>query len=320
MTQKFKMTVPAIRLKITGKCNRSCAFCHQEGDMKEIEDVVADEEFFDCIKTLTSILGVSRIMITGGEPTLHPQLKEIISNVKAKEISLTTNGIKLYNIEQWQILKKAGLKKVAISVNDVLPEKFLQLEIKNRQRKWAETSLNNQFQNIINLEIVGIPTRVNIVVYNNYISVYEVIEKLRLFQKVNYFEIRLLNDLNHVEISQGIISKVCDTLKVKEIQACQRSGSSNVTRYYHAKDGFKFSTKVSFPYFFAPICDDCCIKRNCLEGFYGVRVEKRKGEYFIRLCLYKQSSEVLMPWKVFINTGLAEKIKAISKKINPSAF
>ena len=156
MDQKFKMSVSAIRLKITGKCNRSCSFCHQEGDMKWIEDVVVNEEFFNCIKTLSSVLDVSRIMITGGEPTLHPQLKEIISNVKAKEVSLTTNGIKLYNVEQWQKFKKAGLKKVAISINDVLPEKFLQLEIKNRQRKNYKDhrqspvfggSENNQTQN-----------------------------------------------------------------------------------------------------------------------------------------------------------------------------
>lgn len=314
MTQKFRMTVPAIRLKITGKCNRSCSFCHQEGDMKGVENVIVDEKFFNCIEALTNILDVSRIMITGGEPTLHPQLKEIISNIKAKEISLTTNGIKLYNVKQWHKFKKAGLKKVTISINDVLPEKFLQLEIKNHRRKWAETSLNNQLQNVVNLGMVGIPARVNAVVYSNYVSICEVIEKLRFLQRVKYFEIRLLNDLSHAKISQEIISKVCDTFKVKEMQVYQRSGSSSVTRYYHAKNGFKFSTKVSFPYFFAPICNDCCIKRSCLEGFYGVRVEKREGEYFIRLCLYKQSPEILMPWKVFINTGLAEKIKAVSKK------
>ncbi|MEK7635929.1 MAG: radical SAM protein [Patescibacteria group bacterium] len=314
MAQKFRMTVPAIRLKITGKCNRSCSFCHQEGDMKRIEDVVVNEAFFNCIETLSNTLGVSRIMITGGEPTLHPQLKEIISSVKANEVSLTTNGIKLYSIKQWQNFKKAGLNKATISINDVSPERFLELETRKRHWEWAEKSLNNQLQNIINLGIAEIPVRVNVIVYSNYISICEVIEKLKFLQRVNYFEIRLLNNLNQIEISQEIISKVRKTLEVKEIQIYQRSGSSSVTRYYRAKDGFEFSTKIAFPYFFTQICDDCSIKQNCLEGFYGVRIEKIKEEYFVRLCLYKQSSDVLMPWKVFVDTGLAKKVKTISAK------
>ncbi len=84
-----------------------------------------------------------------------------------------------------------------------------------------------------------------------------------------------------------------------------------MTRYYEASDGFHFSTKVAFPYFFGGICDGCAIKKSCFEGFYGVRVERRADEYFVRLCIYKQTPDVVMPWQEFLGSGLAGKLRAM---------
>lgn len=314
MTRKIQLVDPVIRLKITGRCNRSCYFCHQEGDMKGIDSIIANREFFDCIENLSNALGISRIILTGGEPMLHPQLSGIISGIKADEISLTTNGIRLYNTDQWHDFKERGLTKVTISIHDVSLDKFLQLETKKRNRNWAEKSLNNQLQNIVNVSAAGISTRVNTVVYNDYASVLQTINALRFLKRICNFEIRLLNNLTQLTISQKILLRIYETLKVEEVRVSQRFGSSNVTTYYRAKDGFEFSTKVSFPYFFGLVCGGCLIRKSCFEGFYGVRVEARKGEYFVRLCLYKQSSDVLMSWKYFIDSGLAEKIRRASSQ------
>ena len=35
-----EITLPALRVKVSGACNRSCNFCHEEGDMKTILPVV----------------------------------------------------------------------------------------------------------------------------------------------------------------------------------------------------------------------------------------------------------------------------------------
>jgi hypothetical protein len=73
--------------------------------------------------------------------------------------------------------------------------------------------------------------------------------------------------------------------------------------------GFRLSAKISFPYFFAPVCDGCVIKKVCMEGFYGTRLERRRDGYYIRLCIYKHTPEVLLPWKEFVASNLVDQIR-----------
>ena len=82
------ITPPAVRLKITGNCNRSCFFCHQEGDMEGIFNISPDIKFFECLDNMISALCINRIMVTGGEPLLHPQLLEIINGIKSNHAEL----------------------------------------------------------------------------------------------------------------------------------------------------------------------------------------------------------------------------------------
>ncbi len=308
MVHELKIKIPAIRIKITGGCNRSCFFCHEEGAMRDIESMKADE-LFDCIHVLMESLGISHVMITGGEPMLHPQLREIIAGINADTISLTTNGTKEQTDVWWEDLKTLGLSRVTISIHDIDPVDFLKLELRTHDLQWAKDSIQYQFRNLRTLCTTGIPTRVNVVVYNNYTATLQILNSLRAVQQEDKFEIRLLNNLHDIESSQSIITKLCENLKAEIVWMYQRAGSSNVTKYYRAIDGFQFSTKVAFPYFFAPVCEHCKIKDVCFEGFYGVRVEAREGRYFVRLCIYKQSPDILMPWMEFINSGLAEELR-----------
>jgi molybdenum cofactor biosynthesis enzyme MoaA len=59
------ITIPSLRVKITGICNRSCNFCNEEGDMRTIKSVEPNKKFFECINTLAKILAIKRVMITG---------------------------------------------------------------------------------------------------------------------------------------------------------------------------------------------------------------------------------------------------------------
>lgn len=65
-----------IRLLLTNMCNRKCSFCHNEGMSKEnhlIIDCDKIRDFYPIFKQLTN-----RIILTGGEPLLHPQLDKIL--------------------------------------------------------------------------------------------------------------------------------------------------------------------------------------------------------------------------------------------------
>ncbi len=78
----------------TGGCNFRCPFCHNKGLVisPETEPLIPEEEILQFLKKRQSIL--SGVCITGGEPTLNPDLKDFILKVKelGYSVKLDTNG------------------------------------------------------------------------------------------------------------------------------------------------------------------------------------------------------------------------------------
>lgn len=71
-------------------------------------------------------LGIERVRITGGEPTVHPELPRIISLIGAlgvSDLSMTTNGSLMTPalVAEW---KRAGLTRITFSLDSVRPETF----------------------------------------------------------------------------------------------------------------------------------------------------------------------------------------------------
>jgi cyclic pyranopterin phosphate synthase len=304
-----QITPPAIRIKVTGACNRTCSFCHEEGDMKTIHEVTPDEEFFTCIHALSECLDIRRAMLTGGEPTVHPRLGEIVEGLNLSEISITSNGIRFYDTAWWSNLRRHGLSKVIFSVHDAAVQPLLSLETRRRSVGWAIAALDAQRRNILSAASAGLPVRVNVVAYHSAERLLDVVRWLSELQKEQVFDIRLLNDLSNVEASGRFIDQVCRDVEAEEVSVHRRAGSSNVTKTFRAASGLQFGTKVAYPYYFEPICRECPIRAQCHEGFYGVRIERRDLGYYVRLCIYKSSEEVLMPWQQFLESKIIDGLR-----------
>ena len=307
----MSLTMPAIRIKLTGVCNRSCSFCHEEGGMKRIQEIYPDEDFFMCIKQIMEKTNTQRVMLTGGEPTTHPKLTDIIYGLKkfSSEISITTNGVKKISLEEWQRFKEAGLTKVIISIHDTIASDLQSLESVKRTLSWAENALANQYQNIENVVSTGMYSRINIVAYGGFKKTYDSVKKLLDLQKNSSPEIRLLNNMAQPFESQWVIKKIIDKLGAFEVGKYQKAGSSNVTNNYITPKGKILSVKLAFPYYLDGICKNCLIQEKCYEGFYGIRIERIMGDYYVRLCIYKQSPDVLVPWKDFIQSSIITEIQ-----------
>ena len=306
----MSLTMPAIRIKLTGVCNRTCSFCHEEGGMKSIQNVLPTEEFFICIEQIVKKTNIQRIMLTGGEPTAHPDLPAIISGLSkiSNEISITTNGIQVISSEEWKRFKKNGLTKVIVSIHDTKAGDLLNLESVKKSIHWAEKALSSQYQNIENIIAADLYSRINIVAYGGFEKAFDSIKKLLSIQKDGKPEIRLLNDLTHLEASQEVIKAVLNNLGAKEMSQYRRAGSSNVTDQYLTPDSKILSTKLAYPYFLNSICNNCTVKDKCYEGFYGIRVERISNEYYVRLCIYKQTPDVLIPWQDFVKNQVSDEI------------
>ena len=311
-------TVSALRIKITGKCNRSCSFCHEEGGMKNIGVMLDDRGFRRVSSEIAKACGIERFMFTGGEPTLNKDLGKLIhfsSNLDfIKEVSVTTNGVKLLSVDDWIELKRKGLDKVIFSIHDANVEDFFQLETRiGVTMKWAQNALRNQFTNVVNALNAGLRVRTNTVAYATYEKLELTIRQLLSIQneyRSKRLEVRVLNDLNDVDKSQFIINRLLDSLSARLERVEKRLGSSSVVKVYKIEGENILSIKLSYPFYLPVVCDSCKIRSECKEGFYGLRLEKRNGDYYVRLCVYRNDSGTLIKWNDFLKSE--ELIRSIN--------
>lgn len=76
----------------TGGCNYRCPFCHNGGIVLDKYNEISESDIVDYLKTRTGLLDA--VTISGGEPTLQPDIKEFILKVRALGflVKLDTNG------------------------------------------------------------------------------------------------------------------------------------------------------------------------------------------------------------------------------------
>ena len=118
-------------VEITNRCNMACPVCFS--DANNPSDHVPFEE---CIRRLERLAEVSGkhpapVQISGGEPTLHPDLPEIISRANAmgfRNIELITNGIKIsQNPAFLQDLTKRGLTAVYLQFDGLTKDTYMKI-------------------------------------------------------------------------------------------------------------------------------------------------------------------------------------------------
>lgn len=79
----------------TSGCNFRCHFCHNPELVKpqgKVEPILSNTEFFTFLQSRKGLL--EGVCITGGEPTLHPDLPEFIREIKelGYKVKLDSNG------------------------------------------------------------------------------------------------------------------------------------------------------------------------------------------------------------------------------------
>lgn len=125
MRDRFGREVSDLRISLTQRCNLRCVFCHMEGQPVSREELSA-EEIVRVVRAAAE-MGVDRVKLTGGEPTLRTDLPEIVRGIRplVAEVSMTTNGLKLEELAP--TLRAAGLDRVNVSLPSLDPETYRRL-------------------------------------------------------------------------------------------------------------------------------------------------------------------------------------------------
>lgn len=121
--------VTYLRVSLTDRCNYRCTYCMPEGgvDLQPRSEVLSLEELRRVISVLSRV-GVRRVRLTGGEPTVRHGLAEFIGQLAGldlDDLAMTTNGHTLAEIAP--SLRRAGLRRLNISVDTLHPLKFRQI-------------------------------------------------------------------------------------------------------------------------------------------------------------------------------------------------
>lgn len=105
-----------VSYELTNKCNLHCLHClNSSGD--EDPAALSTEKIFKLIDDLKKIQ-VTKMYLTGGEPSLHPDFDAIVTYIKSKniEIALATNGMNI--ADKISIIKKT-VSNVSISLDGI---------------------------------------------------------------------------------------------------------------------------------------------------------------------------------------------------------
>ena len=131
LTDTFGRKFPYIRLSITDVCNYKCTYCLPQGYKKNPGDTrsfMSAEEISRLAKALSE-LGVCKIRLTGGEPTVRKDFFDILKDIKLNsnipKVTMTTNGYQLDKIAHQ--LHEAGLDGINISIDSLNREIFKKL-------------------------------------------------------------------------------------------------------------------------------------------------------------------------------------------------
>lgn len=127
LRDQFGRSIEYLRISVTDRCNFRCVYCMPEQGLDWLPkaDILSYEEITEVVRQLAP-LGLRRLRITGGEPTIRPDLATLIRMLKRvpliEDIALSTNGVKLPQMAAE--LKDAGLDRVNISADSLRAERI----------------------------------------------------------------------------------------------------------------------------------------------------------------------------------------------------
>lgn len=123
----FGRTITYMRVSVTDKCNLRCVYCMpEEGIKPRTHDEMLSVEEFARVVRIASMLGISRVRITGGEPLARKGVVALVRAVAAvpgiRDVSMTTNATMLEPMADE--LASAGLARVNISLDSLRADTY----------------------------------------------------------------------------------------------------------------------------------------------------------------------------------------------------
>ena len=116
-----------LRVSITDRCNLRCTYCVPRDRIPKLthHDILRYEEILRIVRVGVR-MGISKVRVTGGEPTVRKGVFDFLSELTGikglEDVSLTTNGMTLAR-HMGQIID-AGIGRINVSLDSLKRDKF----------------------------------------------------------------------------------------------------------------------------------------------------------------------------------------------------
>jgi GTP 3',8-cyclase len=124
--------VDYLRVSLVDRCNFRCQYCMPKDATLQFlaqTELLTTGELLKLLREVMIPVGFTRFRLTGGEPLIRPDVVEIVGAIaslpQTQDISMTTNGFLLAGLAQ--DLYDAGLRRINISLDSLIPETFNQI-------------------------------------------------------------------------------------------------------------------------------------------------------------------------------------------------
>jgi cyclic pyranopterin phosphate synthase len=127
LRDQWGRSIEYLRISVTDRCNFRCVYCMPKEGLQWLPkaEILSYEEITEVVRQLAP-LGLRRLRITGGEPTIRPDLESLIQQLKAipeiEDIALSTNGARLPQMAH--SLRAAGLDRINMSADSLRPARI----------------------------------------------------------------------------------------------------------------------------------------------------------------------------------------------------
>ncbi len=277
---RFGRNIRYLRVSLTDKCNLRCVYCMAE-DMvfRPNAELMQTNELLTLVRVFAD-LGFDKFRLTGGEPTIHPDLVHIVREMDrtpgVRAITMTTNGVLMRKLAR--PLREAGMARVNISVDTLDPDRF------HRVTRWGH--LDKVLDGVHAAEAAGLtPIKINAVIARGF-NEQDIADLARLTLshpwQVRFIEMMPFGDVaafaQDATISQAEIMRRIEA-EVGPLQPIAEGRLDGEARLYrlegsHAAVGF-ISTLTN------PFCASCSRVRLTADGH-------------LRLCLLRDDEGDLL--------------------------
>ena len=260
-------------IRITLDCNMNCQFCNTG---KESENVIVDLPDIYSKLEIWANKEIDHLIISGGEPTMHPMLHELIKNAKKniKRVDIQTNALKLADPSFVSRLRENGLDGAFVSFHSHDPQVF---------EKLTKGDMKEACKGIKNLIAEGILTSINIVVnemnYRQLTSTVKYINKE--FSGITSISFSYVCPVNRAMKNKWVIPKISDAVP-HMMKALEKTRELGIKANVVARSGIPACMLPGYEEFFESVGeirqddkdkikkDECssCERNSRCDGFW----------------------------------------------------